>query len=139
MNYQTLLAVLVLVCSVNVFAEGVPMTPGKWEMTMTMEMSMLPAPQVKTHTECIEESELDPDTFKMDANSPCDLSDVEIDGNTMRWSISCPGPAGDMKGDWEFTSEGDSVTGTGAMRGDMGGIALEMNMTWEGTRLGDCD
>ena len=139
MNYRTLLAVLVLVCSVNVFAEGVPMTPGKWEMTMTMEMSMLPAPQVKTTTKCIEESELDPENFKMDESSICDLADVEIDGKTMRWSISCPAPAGNLTGNWEFTSNGDSVVGTGSMSADMGGMAMEMNMNWEGKRLGDCD
>ena len=37
-------------------ADGVPMTPGKWEMNMTMEMSMLPQPQTHTSTECIEET-----------------------------------------------------------------------------------
>ena len=66
MNYRILLTVLLLGCTASVLAEGVPMTPGKWEMTMTMEMSMLPAPQVRTYTECVEESELNPDKFKMD-------------------------------------------------------------------------
>lgn len=68
MNHRVFKTVLLLVCSVNVLADGVPMTPGNWE----------------------------------------------------------------------FTSDGDSVVGIGSMRADMGGMAMEMNMNWEGTRLGDC-
>ncbi len=120
-------------------ADGVPMTPGKWEMKMTMEMSMLPQPQVKTYTECITEDQLNPDHFKMDQESPCDISDMEIDGNTVSWSISCPGPAGNMTGSWEFTSNGDSVVGSGSMSASMGTMSMEMDMDWEGTRIGDCD
>ena len=115
------------------------MTPGKWEMKMTMQMSMLPAPQVRTYTECIEEDELSPESFETDENSPCTPSDFEIDGNTARWSISCPGPAGEMTGNWEFTSDEDTVTGNGSMSANMGGMTMEMNMDWDGKRVGDCD
>jgi hypothetical protein len=139
MNYRIMLTGMLLICSASVLAEGVPITPGKWEMTMTVEMSMLPAPQVKTSTECIEESELTPESFNMDENSPCDLADFEIDGKTVRWRLSCPTPSGNMTGNWEFTSDDDSVVGTGSMSADMGGMAMEVNMDWKGVRLGDCD
>ena len=122
-----------------VMAEGVAVDPGKWEMTMTMEMSMLPAPQTRTSTECIEQNELGPDDFNMDEDSPCDFNDVEIDGNTVSWAISCPGPAGEMTGNWLFTSHGDSITGEGSMTADMAGQSMEFTMNWNGKRIGDCD
>jgi hypothetical protein len=135
---RILFAGLLLLVSLASQAEGLPMKPGQWEMKMTMEMSMLPAPQVRTSTECVTENELNPESFQMDENSGCTAGDLEIEGNTARWSISCPGPAGDMTGNWEFTSDEDSVVGTGSMSADMNGMALQMNMNWEGKRLGDC-
>lgn len=123
----------------TVFADGVSITPGQWEMTTTMEMSMLPQPQVHTSTECIEQSELSPDDFNMDEENPCDISDVAIDGNTASWSISCPVESGMvMEGQWEFTSKGDSITGSGSMSTDAGGMKMEFKMNWEGKRVGDC-
>jgi hypothetical protein len=139
MNYRFFIPGLLLISSAGALADGVPMTPGKWEMKTTMEMSMFPAPQVRTFTECIEETELKPENFNMEEDSPCDMADIEIDGNTVRWSISCPGAMGNMTGNWEFTSAGDSVIGTGSMSADMGGMAMEMKMNWEGERLGDCE
>ena len=120
-------------------AEGISMTPGKWEMKMTMEMSMLPQPQTHTSTECITEAELNPQNFNMDQNSPCERGEPEIDGNTVRWDISCTAPAGPMTGSWEFTSTGDSVTGKGSMTANMAGQTMEFTMNWEGHRIGDCD
>ncbi len=115
------------------------MTPGKWEMTMTMEMSMLPEPQTRTSTDCIEETEISPENFNMDEDSPCEFGDVEIDGNTIRWNIHCPSPAGAMTGSWEFTSTGEAVTGKGSMSTEMGGQTMEFTMNWKGQRIGDCD
>lgn len=134
----TAIFLLLCVCSFA-GADGLPMKPGKWEMTMTMQMSMLPAPQVRTYTECITEEELSPESFDMDEDSECQPSDFVVDGNTASWSIACPGPAGEMTGQWEFTSDGDEVSGNGSMSANMGGMSMQMNMTWEGNRLGDCD
>ena len=120
-------------------AEGVPMTPGMWEMTMTMEMSMMSKSQTKTQMVCIEEDEFDPHNFNMEQKNPCDISEVEIDSNTVSWAVSCPGPAGSMTGSWVFNSNGDSVTGTGEMKVEMNGMSIEMNMDWVGTLVGDCD
>ena len=120
-------------------AGGVSIEPGQWEMTTTMTMSMMPQPQVTTVKECMKESELDPEDFNMDEDNPCKISDLLIDGNTARWSISCPtedGPA--MEGSWEFTSKGDSITGSGSMTANFAGQAMSFDMSWEGKRVGDC-
>ena len=101
-------------------------------------MSLLPQPQTKTYTECIEETEMNPEDFNMDEDSPCDITEVEFDGNSAKWSISCPNPMGAMEGEWEITSNGDSIVGGGSMSAEIAGQKMEMEMQWEGTRVGDC-
>ncbi len=129
----------ILLFSGTAVAKGISINPGQWEMTTTMEMSMLPEPQVRSSTKCITETELSPDDFNMNEDSPCDITDVSVNGNTARWSISCPVEGGIMiAGQWEFTSGGDSINGSGSMSGDAGGMQIEFKMDWEGQRIGDC-
>ena len=133
------ITILLMLSGPTQAAEGVQMTPGMWEMTMTINMSMMPEPQTKTQMECIEEEEFTPQDFNNAQKSPCELSDIEVDGNTMSWGVSCPGPSGSMTGNWVFTSDGDTVEGTGEMKANMGGKPVEMNMDWTGKHVGDCD
>jgi len=121
-------------------AEGVSIDPGMWEMTSTMTMTMMPEPRSTTVNECIEEDELSPESFNMDKDNPCNITDVTIEGNTARWSISCSTGGGPvMDGQWEFTSNGDSITGNGSMETEFSGQKMGFNMTWEGKRVGDCE
>jgi len=121
-------------------AAGVSIQPGQWEMTSTMTMTIMPQPQVNTVHECIEENEISPDNFNMDQDNPCDITDVMVEGNTARWSISCPTEAGMvMEGQWEFTSLGNSITGSGTMTTEFSGQKMGFDMTWEGKRIGDCE
>jgi len=120
-------------------ADGVSINPGMWEMTSSMTMTMLPQPQSNTVRECIEEDELSPEKFDMEKDSPCKISDVNIDGDTARWSINCPTEAGqEMTGQWEFTSLGDSISGSGSMSMEYAGQKFGFDMTWVGKRIGDC-
>lgn len=121
-------------------AAGIAIQPGMWEMTSTMTMTMMNQPQTNTAKQCIEKDELDPETFNMDQDNPCTIADVEIEGKTARWSISCA-TEGDMTmdGTWEFTSYGDSISGNGSMSTEMSGQKFGFDMTWSGKRIGDCD
>ena len=120
-------------------AAGVSIEPGQWEMTSTMTMTMMPDPQTTTTMECIVEDELNPETFNMDKDNPCNITEVTIDGDTARWLISCPTEGGPtMEGQWEITSHGDSLTGTGSMITEFSGQKMRFNMSWEGKRIGDC-
>ena len=120
-------------------AEGVSIDPGMWETTSTMTMTMMPEPRSNTVQECIENDELSPESFNMDKDNPCNITDVTIDGNTARWSISCSTGGGPvMEGQWEFTSNGDSISGNGSMDTEFSGQKMGFNMTWEGKRVGDC-
>ena len=137
---KNLFWVAVLILPLNLSAaEGVSMTPGQWEMTMTMNMSMMPNPQTKTESVCIEDPEFTPEDFNLEQDTPCDLSEIDVDGDTMSWSVECPAPGGSMNGSWVFTSHGDTVEGTGEMTAEMGGMSMEMDRAWEGRHVGDCD
>jgi hypothetical protein len=121
-------------------AAGVSIQPGMWEMTSTMTMTMLPQPQINTVKECIEEDEISPEKFNMEKDSPCQISEIDIDGNTARWSITCPADTGMvMNGQWEFTSEGDSISGSGSMSTEYSGQKFGFDMTWVGKRVGNCE
>ena len=131
------MATLLLACTGS--ADGVPIDPGQWEMTTTMTISIMPEPQTTTTKECIKEDVLDPETFNMDEDNPCSISDVKVDGNTLHCSINCPTEGGPvMEGQWQITSKGDSLTGKGTMATDFNGQKMGFDMAWEGKRIGAC-
>jgi len=140
MRFHLLLTVLAtLFFAATVSAEGISIDPGQWEMTTTLTMSMMPQPQINTVKECIEKGELDPESFNMDKENPCAITEVSIDGDTARWLISCPTPNGPpMAGKWEMTSHGATVSGSGMMSAEFSGQKMSFDMTWEGKRIGDC-
>jgi len=121
-------------------ADGLTVEPGKWEMTTTMKMNMMPEAKVNTSTECIKDSVLDPKEFDMDKDNPCIISDMSIKGNSANWKVSCPFEGGmSMDGQWNITSNGDSITGGGNMAAEVSGMKMDMKMSWEGHRVGACD
>jgi hypothetical protein len=130
---------ILFLTSPTAWADGIPVEPGMWEMSATMNMPMQPQPRVTTTTECIKESEIsmdDMDVGEMDPN--CQFEMAQIDGNTMKWSFDCPVEGGTSHGEWEATSSGDSVTGKGVVTMSFQGRSMEMTMSWEGKRVGDC-
>jgi hypothetical protein len=134
------LALLFSLVSTSIFAQGVPIEPGMWEMTSTMNMPMLPQPRVTTEMECIEESELSPEKMtEEDMDTSCTYDTRVVDGNTMKWSMDCNSEGGASRGEWEVTSHGDTLTGEGTVTVDAQGHSMVMNMKWDGKRVGDCD
>jgi len=136
---------LYLILSVNLapisaLAEGISIEPGKWEITTTITIPILPQPRVTTKTECMKERELSPETMTDDdTDSDCTLNTVVVDGNTMKWSMDCQGKEGNSRGEWEVTSRGDTLTGEGKVTVDVQEQDMVMTMNWEGKRIGDCD
>ena len=121
------------------WAEGLPVEPGKWEMTSTTKMPMLSQPRVTTVTECVKESEISMDDMGGEEMDPaCKFETAMVDGNTMKWSFDCPVEGGTSHGEWEATSTGNSVSGEGLITVSFQGGAMEMTMQWEGKRIGDC-
>lgn len=121
------------------WADGIPVEPGLWEMTSTMNMPMLPQPRVNTVTECMEKSEISVDDMGGEEMDPaCNFETSQVDGNTMKWSVDCPMEGGSSHGEWEAVSGGDTVTGNGVLTVSMPGQTMEMQMSWEGKRIGEC-
>ena len=122
------------------WAEGLSVEPGMWEMTSTMNMPMMPQPRAMTTTECMTESEISMDDVGGgDLDPACKFDMAQVDSNTMKWSVDCPVEGGTSHGEWEATSSGDSVTGEGLLTVSVQGQAMEMTMSWEGRRIGDCN
>lgn len=130
--------VLVLI-SIPALAEGIPVEPGLWKMTSTVNMPMLPQPRVTTVSECMEKSEITMDEVGGEGMDPnCTFDMAQVDGNTMKWSVDCPVEGGTSHGQWQATSGGDTVTGEGSLTMSFQGQTMEMTMTWEGQRIGAC-
>jgi len=139
MRTSIILGALLLATS-GAGADGLPVEPGLWEMTSTMNMPMLPQPRVTTVTECMEESEISMDEMGGDEMGPnCKFDMAQVDGNTMKWSFDCPVDGGTSHGEWEATSGGDTVVGKGLITVSFQDQVMEMTMAWEGKRVGDCD
>lgn len=120
-------------------ADGIPVEPGLWEITSTMTMPMFPQPRVTTVTECMRKSEISMDEIGGENMDPgCTFDPPQTDGDTMRWSFDCPVDGGTSHGEWEATSGGDTVSGNGKITMSAQGQTMEMVMSWQGRRIGEC-
>jgi hypothetical protein len=140
MKHYQLLVALILSMPTLCIADTLSVEPGMWRMSMTMEMSMMPQPQVRNFEECITKDEMTPEDFSIsEDDSGCAYGVPEIKDNTATWTISCPNGAGQMQGQWSITSMGDSIEGVGHFDMEMQGQAVDVNMHWQGNRVGECD
>ena len=128
------------ICGVAAGADGLPVEPGLWEMTSTVQMPMLPQPQVNTQTECFDKEVLSLEELQSDQMDPnCQFETTQVDEKTVKWSIDCPVEGGGTaRGDWQATSSGDSVEGSGTMKMSIQGQEMDMAMSWTGKRVGAC-
>ena len=123
----------------SVQADGIPVEPGLWQMTTTVNLPIMPQPKVSTTTECMKDAEFDMDDVASDgSDNDCEFKMGEVDGSTMKWTVDCPVEGGSSHGEWVATSSGDSVTGNGKMTMTFQGQTMEMTMSWEGKRIGEC-
>jgi hypothetical protein len=134
-----LIAVGLSISGVAAGADGIPVEPGLWEMTSTVQMPMLPQPQVNTQTECLDKPVMSLDELQSDQMDPnCEFETAQIDDNTVQWSVDCPVEGGTAHGEWEATSHGDRIEGSGTMKMTVQGQEMNMTMSWTGRRVGDC-
>lgn len=112
-----------------------PQKPGKWAITMQMEIPNMPVkmPPMKFEICLTEEDLKDPaKSVPNDPKSNCTVGDHKIDGNTVTWTMDCPKQ--NMKGTGEITYDGDSYTG--AMKMTVG--EQQMTTKYSGKWLGEC-
>ncbi len=141
MKNKILTIAILATLSTPALAAGIPVEPGLWSITTTVNIPMMPAPQTMTVEECMADEILDPEEMSDDDLDPnCDYTLDTLDGNTMAWSIDCPVEGGgQMQAEWTATSNGDSVEGEGKMTMEMQGQVMNMSMSWVGERIGPCN
>lgn len=119
-----------------------PMRPGRWEVTMQMQMPNMPVqmPEVKTSS-CITPEQLKkdpasglPSGTQNTASNQCKATDYKYTENTVTWKVTCVGQQA-MTADGEMTFMGDSYTGSMKMTTPQGAMAMKL----AGKRLGDCE
>ncbi len=67
---------------------SVNLNPGLWEITSQVEMPGMDMP-ASTMTQCIREDSLVPQTGSGQGQGQCEVTDVQVQGDTVTWSISC--------------------------------------------------
>jgi hypothetical protein len=134
-------AFLLCITAGYALAQQNPMRPGRWEVTMQMQIPNAPV-QIPptTMTQCITEEQLKkdpgsglPNGSQSPGGNACKVSDYKTSGNTVTWKMACTGQQA-VTGDGEMTFTGDSYTGAMKMSMAQGAMAMKLS----GKRLGDC-
>ena len=130
-----LAALIALTAVLPVSAGDHPQKPGKWKVSMQMDMPGMPIKMPPVNVEvCLTEEDLkDPQkVVPTDPKSDCKIGDYKIDGKTASWSVSCPKQNMTGKGEMTFSDESYS----GWMKMKVG--EQEMNTKYTGKWLGTC-
>ena len=118
-------------------AKGLPITPGLWEVTTTIESNM--GSRTETQKDCIKETEFDPRRQMQDMPKDKCKVNVKVDGNTLNYDMVCTQPAGvkmTMRG--STTINGKHMQGSMNMEGGMGGFNISRKMKTSGKWLSGC-
>ena len=118
-----------------------PMRPGRWQVTMQMQIPGAPVQIPPTTMEqCITEDQLKkdpasglPNGAQKPGDNACKVTDYQTSGNTVTWKMMCSGQQA-MTGDGEMTFTGDSYAGAMKMSMSQGSMSMKLS----GKRLGDC-
>lgn len=133
-KFLLLAGLLVFGVSQGVGATPVDMQEGLWEVTTRVE---IPGIQVAippvTMTQCITQEDLIPPSEQ--PNSECKVTNHQIKGNTVTWSMVCLGEEGKIQGDGQITYHGDRFEGTVKMSLPEG---MTMTNHMSGHRIGVC-
>ena len=141
MKKLTIAASLLALVSQPVLAAGISVEPGMWEMTTTLNMPMMPAPQTTTISECIEDSDFDfEDMSTEDMDPNCSMSSNQVDDSTIKWTLDCPVEGGGTShAEWRITSAGKTLEGDGKISVSVMGQEMEMTTTFTGKHTGACN
>jgi hypothetical protein len=110
-------------------AEGLPIRDGLWETTMQNPMT-----GERVSRECLKDAVLDPQTM-LEGQDDCQMTEQALDGNTLTFTMECAG-GGTAQG--RMSVDGDQGDGEITMQFDMGGRQMDMSMSWDAVRVGDC-
>src|SRR5947208_9955421 len=97
-------------------AGAAPMKPGKWTVTMQMDMPGMPMKMPPmTFSKCVTKEEAEnPQPPKQRQDADCKISDYKLDGNTVTWTMTCD--KRNMSGKGKITYSGESYDGSMQMK-----------------------
>ncbi|BBO67520.1 lipoprotein [Desulfosarcina alkanivorans] len=128
----TILTGLLVTCNVAFAASALNLDDGMWEVTSQVKMQGMTMPPM-TFSQCITKADAVPQG-NASGQDNCKVSDIKTVGNTVSWTITCNGQAGEMKGKGKITYQGDRFEGRISM--DMAGRVMVTEM--KGRRTGPC-
>ena len=128
------LAVCTLFFALAAFADETAVKPGKWQLTMQVEIPGIPVKLPPTNfAQCVTESDAK-SLIPQDNNSKqCKFSDYKVTGSTVSWSMDCP--KDNMKGTGQLSYTAESLTGAMQVNKD----GQDFTMKYDGKRVGECD
>jgi Protein of unknown function (DUF3617) len=120
-------------------------TPGNWEITITMEMPGMPTMPAMTSTHCVKADHVkDGQSFAAQMaqmgqkrNGKCSVSDLKFDGAHLLYSYSCENGA---SGTTELAFSGTTYEGTSKtnMPAKDNHDAMTIVQHYKAKRIGDC-
>ncbi|HIJ77892.1 MAG: DUF3617 domain-containing protein [Desulfobulbaceae bacterium] len=130
------LATLLLQAACSSSPQGPNLKAGQWEISSRVEMSNMPfqIPPV-TYSQCLTEDDFIPKPQETDSGTPCDISQSEVIGDTVTWTLTCSSPQGKSISKGSITYHGDSFAGRLTVQGP--GMP-NMTQIMQGRRTGAC-
>ena len=112
--------------------------PGLWESTTTRTSSMGGGTVTDTNRECIKDETFNPQKLMQDMQD-CELVKNELQNkNTLLFNMVCSMQGAKASLEGKYYTKGDEGKGDMKVQVDMGGMNINMNLTWDAKRLGDC-
>jgi len=135
MRTHALLPLLVLLPAPLRADDKADIREGRWEMTTQMNMPGMPRMPPMKFTRCVTKKDLVPQQ-----QNDCKVVDQKRSGGRISWTVQCTNDRMTMTGTGEGTYKGNTFDGTVTMKGNAGpgGPVMEVKMTLQGKRLGDC-
>ena len=112
-----------------------PMKPGKWEVTVQMDMPGMQMPP-RTFTRCVtteDAQNAENAVPKMRGAEGCKMTEFRVEGSTLTWKMNCEQHQSSADGKLVF--DNDSYTGEVHVKAP----DHEMTMKHTGKRVGDCN
>ncbi len=119
-------------------ASALNLKPGKWQITVEMQMSGVRIPPATT-TQCITREEAEspdgalPHSLGNGKDDDCKLSDVKMEGDSVAFRLTCPKKQVTAEGTFHYA--GDAYDGT--MRINM--PSGELTQKFAGKHVGECE
>jgi len=107
-----------------------------WDVTSKMEMAGMPfAMPPQTRRVCAAKGN---DAETIPRNEGCTVVEAKRVGNKLEYKMACKGGKNDYTATGETTWSGSGYEGRMRMNGKMDGQPMDMTMTYNGTRAGNC-